>query len=74
MRLNESVRQHRREAGLTQSALADRAGLQAKHISRIETGALPSISLGTLGRLADAMGVTPADMLRGVELSDEKAG
>ena len=36
--LSQAIRQRRRELGWTQDQLAARAGLVAKHVSRIETG------------------------------------
>ena len=36
--LNQALRSRRKELGLTQQELGQRAGLAAKHISRIENG------------------------------------
>jgi DNA-binding XRE family transcriptional regulator len=55
----------RKEAGLTQEALAERAQLHPVSISTIETASrAPSVPV--LLRLAAALGVDPADLVRGM--------
>lgn len=53
------VRAHRVGAGLTQEALAHRAGVDRQSINRIENAAYGT-SLPRIFRLADALGVKPA--------------
>ena len=56
-RIGKRIQQLRDAAGLTQSQLADRAGVNAEHISRIERAEKgPSIEL--LDRVAGALGVS----------------
>jgi transcriptional regulator with XRE-family HTH domain len=57
------LRNARRLARLTQTALADAAKVSAVYISRIESGAL-RVSPPVYGRLCDALGVTdPAALM-----------
>jgi DNA-binding XRE family transcriptional regulator len=56
------VRRFRIAAGLTQTALARRSGLDRTHLSRLEAGrTIPT--LPTLRRLAKALQVTPRSLL-----------
>ena len=58
----QRLRQARREAGLSQSKLEMLSGIPKARLSRYENGhVLPSI--GTLGRLAKALGVSEAALL-----------
>lgn len=61
-----AVRQARGEAGLSQQALADRAGVSRQWLSRVEAGKGPSVEMGkvldvlaALGRAIDLV-TTPA--------------
>lgn len=58
------VRALRERAGWTQGDLSDRSGVRQNTISSIETGETPSPTGRTLGRIADALGVT-VDALMG---------
>ncbi len=54
--LGEAVRNRREELGLTQTELAERAGLQQPAIARFEAGGtMPTIPM--LERLAEALGM-----------------
>jgi|JI10StandDraft_1071094.scaffolds.fasta_scaffold1376533_2 transcriptional regulator with XRE-family HTH domain len=54
--LSQALRSRRRELGLTQEELGQRAGLAAKHVSRIENGTHePKVS--TLFALVSALGL-----------------
>lgn len=54
--LNQALRSRRKELGLTQEDLGQRAGLAAKHVSRIENGTHePKVS--TLFALVAALGL-----------------
>src|SRR5712692_901218 len=52
------LRRYRLEAGLTQEALAERAGLSAHGISDLERGARTRPYLATFDRLASALGLS----------------
>jgi predicted ATPase/transcriptional regulator with XRE-family HTH domain len=53
------LRRQRLAAGLTQEALAERAGLSAKAVSDLERGPARTPRLGTVTLLADALGADP---------------
>ncbi|HEX5303772.1 MAG TPA: helix-turn-helix domain-containing protein [Streptosporangiaceae bacterium] len=57
----ELLRQRRLAAGLTQEALAERAGVSAKAISDLERDPDRTPRLDTVGLLADALGLGPAE-------------
>ena len=57
----ELLRQHRLAAGLTQEALADRAGLSVRGIADLERGARRYPHFHTLRSLAQALELDPAD-------------
>jgi transcriptional regulator with XRE-family HTH domain len=60
-----NLRRTRDERGLSQEAVGDRAGMTQSQYARIERGDVdPTIK--TLKRLATALEVTAADLLRGV--------
>jgi transcriptional regulator with XRE-family HTH domain len=53
------LRRQRLAAGLTQEALAERAGLSAKAVSDLERDPVRTPRLGTVTLLADALGADP---------------
>lgn len=58
-----NVRRAREARGLTQRAVSEASGVAVPHVSRLEAGAhLPSLK--TLLRVAAALGVPVADLLR----------
>jgi transcriptional regulator with XRE-family HTH domain len=60
--LGKNLRAARRRLGLTQEEVAERSGVQAGEISRIETGKRdPKVS--TLERLAKAVEMKPGQLL-----------
>ncbi|MBN9362811.1 MULTISPECIES: helix-turn-helix transcriptional regulator [unclassified Devosia] len=58
-----NVRRIRHDRQLTQEELAHRAGLSARYIGAIER-ANKSASVTILGRIAEALGVDPAVLLK----------
>jgi transcriptional regulator with XRE-family HTH domain len=62
MPLKDRVRELRKAAGLTQQALAVKAGVSVSVVQHIEQGAIPDPRVSTLVQLARAMGV-PLDAL-----------
>ena len=61
--VGRNVRQARQAAGLSQEALADRAGIDRTYVSGVERGVRnPTVTI--VARLAEAMGVPAADLLR----------
>jgi transcriptional regulator with XRE-family HTH domain len=67
LQLGDAVRSHRRAAELSQEALADRSGLHGTYIGGIERGER-NASLINLLRLADALDVSAAELVAGIEL------
>lgn len=69
--LGERLRQLRQQAGMTQAALAEAAGISKPYLSELESDAGRRPSAELLLRLADALEVTIADLLgRKVEPED----
>ena len=62
-RLRTVVKKLREDQGLTQAALAKRAGVTEAYVSMIESGKRTTPSLPTLKRLARALGVAVVELL-----------
>lgn len=62
----ERVRQLRQAKSLSQEHLAELAGLHRNYIGGIERGER-NISLLNILRLAKALGITPSELLKGLE-------
>jgi transcriptional regulator with XRE-family HTH domain len=58
-----NLRRLRHEKGLSQDSLAYDAGVSRSYLSQLEKGAFFA-SLRIVGRLAEALGVEPAELLR----------
>ena len=61
--LGQRLRKFRDDHGWTQAELADRAGVSKPYLSELESGAGRRPSGQILLKLADALGVTAADIL-----------
>lgn len=61
--LATNLRLLRQDRGLTQEDLADRTGLSSRYVGSIERARV-SASVTVLGKLADALGVDPCDLIR----------
>jgi transcriptional regulator with XRE-family HTH domain len=61
-----NLRAHRQAAGLTQTELAERAAVSQSYIVKIEAGR-GNVTVGVLGRLADALGVPTEALLQAPE-------
>jgi transcriptional regulator with XRE-family HTH domain len=70
MRLGEKIERLRRERGLTQQELADRAGVSQAIISRLERKARTNVHADVLKGLAKALGCT-TDYLVGMHEDEE---
>jgi transcriptional regulator with XRE-family HTH domain len=57
-----NLRRIRHEKNLTQEDLAEQAGLSMRYVGAIERGKA-SASVTVLGRIADALGVDPCELL-----------
>lgn len=58
--IGQRLRAYRREAGLTQESLAEKAGLHPTYIGQIERGE-KNLTVGTLEKLLNAMSVCFSD-------------
>ena len=67
--LGTAIRRHRRAAGLSQEALAERSGLHWTYLSEIETSKVnPTVNV--LRRIADALGVRASQLVAEAEDSE----
>lgn len=64
--LGERIRLARTSIGLSQEALAERAGLHRTYVSSVERGER-NPTLATLLKLGEALGVDLGDLLRGLK-------
>jgi transcriptional regulator with XRE-family HTH domain len=60
----ERVRALRRARGLSQEAFADQVGIHRTYIGSVERGER-NVSLDNIWAIADALGVSPAELLAG---------
>ena len=58
-----NMRRLRHDKDMTQEEVAERSGLSARYVGSIERGKV-SASVSVLGKLADAMGVDPCELIR----------
>lgn len=63
MALNENIKKFRKEAGLTQKALASKSGLSFSMISKLECGDQLNPSFETIKKIADVLKVNPAKLI-----------
>jgi len=59
-----NLRRLRHEKGLSQDELAYDAGISRSYLAQLETGRYYA-SLKIIGRLADVLGIDPAEFLKG---------
>lgn len=59
------IRSHRQERSLTLEQLGERAGMHATYVGRLERGER-SVLVQNLVRIAEALGVDPAELVRGL--------
>jgi transcriptional regulator with XRE-family HTH domain len=60
--LGANVRRYRKLKGMTQEQLALEAGMERSYVSDLERGTR-NPTVRALGRLADALGIEPKDLL-----------
>jgi len=68
--LAQNIKYYRSRLDLTQEELAKRAGLNRSYLAGIEAGQR-NTSAKTIEKLAHALGVSPADLLKPLDLSHE---
>jgi len=69
MEIGLKIKEARLQSGLTQEALALKAGFERSYVNQLERGKYKNITIQTARKLADALGVS-ADELLGTETSD----
>lgn len=69
--LGDAVRALRKARGLTQEALADRAGLTTNYVGDMERGER-NVSVRALWQLADGLGVPASELLREAEKQSKR--
>ena len=62
--LGKKIKELRRKRGITQERLAELIDTSYKYIQRIEGKTPPDVRLTTIGRLAKALKVKPAELLK----------
>lgn len=67
LQFGERVRSLRTTRGWSQELLAEEAGLHRNYVGGLERGER-NVSLVNIGKLAAAFGVTPSELLKGVEV------
>lgn len=67
MELGEQIATLREEQALTQAELAEAARISPSTLSQIESGRVPSPHVGTVRKIARALGVEPAELRRAKE-------
>jgi len=70
--LRVNLRRIRLLQGLTQQAVADKAGIEYKYLQNIEAGRWPNLTLATVQKIADALGVKPWELICGVPVDAKK--
>lgn len=68
-RFGETLREHRQRAGLSQEKLAAKAGIDRTYVGGAERGER-NVALVNIVRLAEALNVPPAELLRELKLPD----
>jgi transcriptional regulator with XRE-family HTH domain len=71
--IGANTRRLRRRLGLTQAALAEAAGIDGRHLQRIERGTV-DLHVSHLERLAKVLKVLPAALLASAELEPSRPG
>ena len=62
--LGKKIKEYRRKCGITQEELAELIETSYKYIQRIEGKSPPDVRLTTIVRLAKALKVKPAELLK----------
>jgi len=61
--LSDQIREVRKERGISQQRLAERAGLALSQVGKLEQGAITDPHIGTLRQIATALGIPVAELL-----------
>ncbi len=63
--VGQKIRDHRKQAGLSQEALAEKASLSYKYLGEVERGYV-NVSLDSLMRIARALKLKLGDLVRDI--------
>ena len=64
MKLGRKIKEFRKKRGLTQEQLAESINTSYKYLQRLESKRPPDIRLSTILRLAKALKMKPAELLK----------
>ncbi|MFA5316091.1 MAG: helix-turn-helix transcriptional regulator [Dehalococcoidales bacterium] len=64
LRIGKKIKEMRNRRGLTQARLSEVAEIDYKYIQRLEGKNPPALKVDTIARLAKALKVKPADLLK----------
>lgn len=64
--IGQRIRQFRKETGMSQTELAELLGKALRTVQKYEKGEI-EVTLSVIGEIADALGVSPAEMLNAEE-------
>lgn len=64
LRMGERIKKLRKKCGYTQDKLSEITDIDYKYIQRIEGKNPPALKVDTIGRLAEALKVKPAELLK----------
>ena len=62
--VGEKIREIRVAKKLTQEQIEQRTGIKREYLSKIETGGLPNVTIKTLKKITDALGVPLSKFFR----------
>ena len=68
----ENLQKARKKCGYSYQQLADKTGLSKSTLQRYESGAIQNLSLGKAEQLAQALNITPAEVLGWQDLNGSK--
>lgn len=68
----ENLQKARKKCGYSYQQLADKTGLSKSTLQRYESGAIQNLSLGKAEQLAQALNITPAELLGWQDLNGSK--
>lgn len=71
--IRHNIKRLREEAGLTQQALADKAGISMNYLAKIESQKMQrGFTIVILGRIADALNIDVRELLKPINEEDHK--
>jgi len=64
LKIGKKIKELRKKLEMTQEKLAEVAGIDYKYLQRLEGKNPPALKIDTIGRLAKALKVKPAELLK----------